>query len=307
MKWNSIPLLEEIRSMHNLNYIKDSKSILGEGPLYHESQNALYWTDIKDNKLYKYDLSSKEITPFQFNKPIGSFAFTKNDEIIATTNDGFEYLDLINKKITSIIDPEKELSQNRFNDGKCDSYGRYFAGTMDNNEEDIKGSLYCFDGETVEKKETNLFISNGLGWNCDSSKFYLTDSPKRTIYVYDYNLQTGILSNKKTFAQIDEKDGYPDGLCIDEEDCIWSAHWDGWKITRYKPDGTIDSVYPLPVPRVTSCNFGSKDLKTLFITTAWVGLTKEELEKAPLSGNTFFMNTKVKGQRPNLFKTPINI
>jgi len=307
MKLNNIQLLEEIKSMHSLNHINNSKSILGEGPLYNERENSLYWTDIKDNKLYKYDLSSLILTHFQFEKQIGSFAFTKENRVIATTNNGFEYLDLENRRIIPITDPEKEMPQNRFNDGKCDSYGRYFAGTMDNNEEEIKGSLYCFDGENVEKKEENLFISNGLGWNKNSTKFYLTDSPRRIIYVYDYDLQTGTLSNKKIFALIDEKDGYPDGLCIDEEDCIWSAHWDGWKITRYKPDGTIDSVYELPVPRVTSCNFGNRDLNTLFITTASVGLTKEELEKAPLSGNTFFMKTKVKGQKPNLFRTPINI
>ena len=288
--------------MHNLEVVPNSKSILAEGPLYNEKENSLYWTDIKDKKLYKYNLESEETKSYQFSKQIGSFAFTQNNEIIATTNNGFEYLDLNTQKIIPLLDPEKDKKNNRFNDGKCDKYGRYFAGTMDNSEKDIAGSLYCLDKNILDKKEDGLFISNGLGWNSDSTKFYLTDSPKRVIYEYDYDLKTSNIINRKVFAIIDEKDGYPDGLCVDEEDHIWSAHWDGWKITRYKPNGEIDSIYDLPVPKVTSCNFAGENLDTLFITTASIDLTKEELKKAPLSGNIFFIKTNVKGQRPNLFE-----
>jgi sugar lactone lactonase YvrE len=221
--------------------------------------------------------------------------------MIISTKDGFEYLNIENKKITQIINPEKDKPNNRFNDGKCDKNGVYFAGTMDNNEEKINGSLYSFDGVNVSKKETNLFISNGLGWNKSSTKFYLTDSPKRVIYVYDYDLKTSNITNKKIFVNIPEKDGFPDGLCIDEEDYIWSAHWNGSKITRYNPNGEIDSIYKLPVPKVTSCCFGGKNLDKLFITTASIDLNEEELEKAPLSGYTFILDTKVKGLKPNLF------
>lgn len=292
--------------MHKLEIIENSKSILGEGPVYKEDENSLYWTDIKDKKIYKYDLKSKELINYKFNKEIGSYAFTQDNKLIATTNDGFEYLDLKTKEISSILNPESHLPNNRFNDGKCDEKGRYFAGTMDNNEEEVKGSLYCLDGNKIEKKESDLFISNGLGWNSDSTKFYLTDSPRRIIYVYDYDLLTSKMSNKKVFVNIDEKDGYPDGLCIDSQNHIWSAHWAGSKITRYKPDGSIDRIINMPVPNVTSCCFGGADYKTLFITTAQKGLSKEELQKAPLSGCTFVLNTDVEGLKANNFK-PSNV
>jgi len=285
-----------------LKHIENSKSILGEGPFYKEDENSLYWTDIKDKKIYKYDLSSKKVEHFQFTKAIGSFAFTSENKLLATTNEGYEYLDLKTKEITSLINPEHELINNRFNDGKCDSYGRYFAGTMDNNEENITGSLYCLDKNIILKKEKDLFISNGLGWNKDSSKFYLTDSPKRVIYVYDYDLETSKMSNKQIFVHIKEEDGYPDGLCLDEEDYIWSAHWAGSKVTRYKPDGSVDKIIELPVPNVTSCCFGGIDFKTLFITSAQKGLSNEELLTFPLSGNTFILETNVKGQKPNLYQ-----
>ncbi len=284
-----------------LKHIENSKSLLGEGPLYNDKENALYWTDIKGMKLFRYDLESKVVKNYRFTKPIGSFAFTCNDEIIVTTTSGFEYAILNENRFVSIVNPEINKPHNRFNDGKCDAKGRYFAGTMDNNEKEITGSLYSFDGDGIEKLEDNLFISNGLGWSPNSSKFYLTDSPKRVIYVYDYDLELGKISNKKIFANIDEKDGYPDGLCVDSEGYIWSAHWYGWKITRYAPDGSIDSIYDIPVPKVTSCNFGGKELDTLFITTASFELSEEELKKAPLSGYTFALKTKVKGQKTNIF------
>ena len=288
--------------MHKLTFIPHSKCILGEGPLYKENENSLYWSDIKDKRIYKYDLNSKTLEHFQFKKTIGSFVFTSENKLLATTNEGYEYLDLKTKEITSLTNPEHELINNRFNDGKCDAKGRYFAGTMDNNEEKITGSLYCLDKNICEKKEKDLFISNGLGWNKNSSKFYLTDSPKRVIYVYDYDLETSTMSNKQIFVRIKDEDGYPDGLCLDEEDYIWSAHWAGSKITRYKPDGSIDKIIELPVPNVTSCCFGGKDFKTLFITSAQKGLSKEELLAFPLSGNTFILETNVKGQKPNLYQ-----
>lgn len=288
--------------MHKLTFIPHSKCILGEGPLYKENENSLYWSDIKDKRIYKYDLNSKTLEHFQFKKTIGSFVFTSENKLLATTNEGYEYLDLETKEISPLINPEEELINNRFNDGKCDAKGRYFAGSMDNNEEKITGSLYCLDKNICEKKEKDLFISNGLGWNKNSSKFYLTDSPKRVIYVYDYDLETSTMSNKQIFVRIKDEDGYPDGLCLDEEDYIWSAHWAGGKITRYKADGSIDKIIELPVPNVTSCCFGGKDFKTLFITSAQKGLSKKELLASPLSGNTFILETNVKGQKPNLYQ-----
>ncbi len=285
-----------------LSYIENSKSLLGEGPLYNQKENALYWTDIKAMRLFTYNLETKVVQSYPFSRPIGSFAFTSSDKIITTTMHGYEYAHLNECRLSPIVDPETDKPHNRFNDGKCDAKGRYLAGTMDNDEKEITGSLYSFDGSTVKKLEDSLFISNGLGWSPDSQKFYLTDSPKRVIYIYDYDLKAGTLSHKKVFVTIGKEDGYPDGLCVDSEGYIWSAHWNGWKITRYAPDGSVDSIYDIPVPKVTSCNFGGKDLDTLFITTAAFELSEEALIKAPLSGYTFTLETKVKGQKPYIFK-----
>lgn len=288
--------------MFELNYIEDISSTLGEGPTYNEKENSIYWTDIKEFKINSYNLITKKLKTFEFDKEISSFAFTNENKIIGTTNDGYEYLNLETQTFNHIINPEVDLPNNRFNDGKCDLKGRYFAGTMDNFEKDFSGSLYCYDGNKLTKKESNLSISNGLGWNMDSSKFYLTDTVRRVIYVYDYDLETSSLTNKKVFVKIKEEDGYPDGLCVDSQNHIWSAHYMGWKITRYRPDGSIDRTIDLPVPNITCCSFGGKDFKTLFITTAKKDMSKKDLEEAPLSGHTFMLKTDIIGQKVNNFK-----
>jgi len=288
--------------MDNLLQIKGTSSLLGESPLYLKEKNSLYWSDIKGLKLCKLDISSGKVENYFFNKEIGSFTFTEDLKVIACTNDGYEYLNLDTLTTEPIIDPESNLKDNRFNDGKCDKYGRYFAGTMDNTEKSINGSLYCYDGQNISQKVTNLGISNGLGWNKEYTKFYLCDSMKGIIYEYNYDLQTGTLSDKKVFVDVDEKDGYPDGLCIDIEGCIYSCHWDGARITKYSPNAEILEVVKLPVPRVTSCCFGGKNLDKLYITTAAFGLDKNQIDQYPLSGYIFTLDTKTKGLENNFFK-----
>lgn len=288
--------------MDNLQYIKNTKSLLGEAPLYNHNDFCFYWSDIKNKKLLQYNIKTEQINHFQFHKEIGSFCFTNENKIIASANDGFEYLNLKTLDSTPITDPEKHLKNNRFNDGKCDKLGRYFAGTMDNTEKTINGSLYCYDGKNVVKKIENLGISNGLGWNKEYTKFYLCDSMKGIIYQFDYCLDSATLSNKKVFVDVDEKDGYPDGLCIDEDGYIYSCHWDGSRITKYNSNGKIVDIVTLPVPRVTSCCFGGKNLDKLYITTASYGLTEEELKDSPLSGYVFTLDTKARGVKNNFFK-----
>lgn len=287
--------------MHNIELIKNSQSILAEGPVYNEKENSLYWTDIKDKKIYKYNLIEEKVIKYQFDKKIGTFAFTNKNKIIAACEDGFYYLNLEEETMSFIYNPEEEIPENRFNDGKCDIQGRFYAGTMDDKEEKTCGSLYFYEKNNIRKIESNLGISNGLGWNKSNTKFYLTDSPKREIYEYDYDINTGYISNKKIFAKIKEEDGFPDGLTLDDDDNIYSCHWDGFKITKYSPTGKILEIIKLPVPNISSCCFGGKDFDILFITSARKGLSTEDLKKYPLSGHVFKLKLNVSGQKSNLF------
>jgi sugar lactone lactonase YvrE len=130
---------------------------------------------------------------------------------------------------------------------------------------------------------------------------YFTDSVNKTIYVYDFNLEDGTIKNKSVFAKVSHADGFPDGLTVDSQGFIWSAHWDGWRVTRYNPNGLVDMIVELPVPRPTSVAFGGANLSSLFITSASFGLSTELINKAPLSGAIFAYDSHISGQPSNIY------
>jgi len=154
----------------------------------------------------------------------------------------------------------------------------------------------------VKKMDSGFIVGNGIDWNIESNIMYFTDSENRTIFSYDYNLESGSLSNKRVFVKVPNKHGYPDGLTVDSQDGVWSAHWDGGCVTRYFSDGSIDKVIDLPVPRPTSMTFGGENFDKLYITTASIGMTDSEIKKFPLSGSIFVIDDiGVKGRPCNVF------
>ena len=149
--------------------------------------------------------------------------------------------------------------------------------------------------------ETGITISNGIDWSPDDKTMYYTDSPLHVIYAYDFDLPTGEISNRRAFVKVPDAEGFPDGLTVDSEGFIWSAHWDGWRVTRYDPDGKVERVINMPVQRPTSCTFGGKDLNKIFVTSAWTGLSETDRREQPFSGDLFLIETKVIGQPVNFF------
>jgi sugar lactone lactonase YvrE len=150
--------------------------------------------------------------------------------------------------------------------------------------------------------ERNIGISNGLGWSPDDRLMYFTDTLARTIYVYDFDVDEGVIRNRRVFAQSPDNMGVPDGLAVDSEGFVWSAQWDGWQVIRYSPKGTIDRIVSLPVPRPTSCTFGGPDLSTLYVTSARIRLSGSQLAEAPLSGSVFAYESGVRGLPDNIFR-----
>ena len=140
-----------------------------------------------------------------------------------------------------------------------------------------------------------VIVSNGLGWSPDDRIMYFTDSGRGVIYAFDFDVDTGDIDNRRDFVRVAPADGLPDGLAVDAEGFVWGAHWNGWRITRYDPDGRIDRVVDLPVPQVTSLAFGGDSLDQMFVTTARLGLTENQLKEAPLSGGLFMIDAGVTG------------
>lgn len=269
--------------------------LLGESPLWHPVEECLYWVDIVAATLYrlKKDGSMKKFT---MPSEIGSIAWSGNEGLIAALSDRFVFINTKTGDIQTIALPLQGIKGVMFNDGKCDRQGRFWAGTKDIEEKRPLGSLYCLEKEGKVAEMLNGFtVSNGIAWNLDNSLMYICDSPARHIYQYEFDPINGCLGQVKVFVQVPEGEGFPDGLTVDSEGYLWSCHWDGWRITRYSPTGEVDSVIPMPIPRPTSCCFGGPELKTLYVTSASIGLSAAKLADAPQSGQIFAIELDVKG------------
>jgi sugar lactone lactonase YvrE len=196
-----------------------------------------------------------------------------------------------------------EPPQNRLNDGACDARGRFWFGSFSPGEGGA--SLWRFDpAHGVRRMETGLTISNGLGWSPDGGTFYLTDSPAQTIHAYDFDAEAGRISNRRAFVDLRGEDGFVDGLAVDAEGGVWSARFAGGAVVRYDERGRETDRISLPVPRATSCAFGGAGLRDLFVTTASVGMTEEEIEGAAESGDLFRVRTGVAGLPTHPFVPP---
>jgi sugar lactone lactonase YvrE len=273
---------------------------LGEGPLWHPAEKALYWVDIEQDRFHRFypDTGNKE--SFLIGQPIGCLAFREKGGLVVALRDGLGFWNWETQSLELIANPEAGRENARFNDGKIDRQGRLWAGTFG---KDDKSALYRLDPDgSVHTMETGITISNGIGWSPDDKTMYYTDSAIRTIYTYDFESSSGEISNRRIFVKVPLTEGFPDGLAVDSEGFIWSAEWDGWRVTRYDPEGKVERVIYLPVQRPTSCTFGGDDLSQLFITSAWTGLHETDRREQPLAGDLFRVQTEVKGQDVNYFK-----
>ena len=272
----------------------EAQTALGEGPVWSTKERALYWVDIKRPAILCWGPNGKHRFPMP--EEIGCMAIRQRGGLVAAFRSGFVFIDQKSWTARPIHNPEPHLPDNRFNDGKCDRAGRFWAGSMDDRIMVPSGSIWRLDVDlTVEHIDEGFIVSNGFGWNPDNTVMYVTDSENRVIYAYAFDLAQGQLGKRRIFARIPEDQGYPDGLTVDILGGVWSAHWDGWRVTRYHPDGRVDKVVKMPVPRPTSCTFGGPNLDRLYVTSASIGLSGEVLTQAPLSGGLFEIDVEMQG------------
>lgn len=287
--------------------ILDSKAILGEGPIWDNGNKLLYWIDILSCSLYVFHPVTGENRRIELpNKPGTVVAREKGGVLLALDN-GFYFCDLKSEKLEFICDPESQKPDNRFNDGKCDPSGRFWAGTMKKDELGPAmpvGSLYRMDTDlSVHKMLDKVSISNGIVWSSDKATMYYIDSPLRKVWAYDYDDEAGTISNGRAVIDGSEETGMFDGMTIDQNDNLWIAHFGGFKLSCWNPRSSrkLDEVC-LPCPNVTACAFGGENKEELYITTARLNLTKEEIELYPLSGGLFKTKPGVKGVISSKFK-----
>ncbi|MDB5080586.1 MAG: hypothetical protein JWP00_2510 [Chloroflexi bacterium] len=276
---------------------------LGEGAVWNDEEQALYWVDIESNTFHRWDYQTNEQKTFDTGLMVGCIRFRAKGGLIMATQNGFAFWDFQANRLMPGPDPVKNPAM-RFNDGNVDSEGRFWAGSMyfDNEVDKREGSLYRLDPDgSVHVMATHQAIPNGLGWSPDLKTLYHADTPRKVIYAYDYDAATGHIENRRKFIYTPDDEGMPDGLTVDSEGFIWSCRWEGWKVTRYDPDGKVDREVHVNAAHVTSCAFGGPDLDELFITTAWVGLTDDQRRQQPQAGDIFRLKAGVKGQSTHKF------
>ena len=281
--------------MNEVEHVLSLGNILGEGPLWHPGEQALYWVDIESSQIFRYDPAKSQHEMVQMDIAVGALAFRETGGLILATAKGYAYWDMQDRVLEFIADPESDKPESRFNDGKVDRRGRFWAGTM--TVEGATSALYRLDADaSVHTMESGITIANGLGWSPDNKIMYFTDTMIHTIYAYDFDLESGSLSNRRIFVHDPDVPGLPDGLCVDSEGFVWSARILDWRIIRYDPDGKIEREIHLPVKNPTSCAFGGENLDELYVTTAAIGLTDEESRQQPLAGDLFRIHSGIKGQ-----------
>lgn len=279
----------------NLEYQTDAH--LGEGPVWDEINQKLWWVDILSCMLNCYDPVSKENRSIDVGEQIGAAALRKEGGLLLALKSGFAFFDEESETITPLENDFENGENTRFNDGKCDPAGRFWVGTLDYDLEKGSGNLFCVNSDLkVEKKLDQLTIPNGMAWNSSGDTFFFIDTPARKLYSFRYQKETGEISDRFVVYEFDEGLGYPDGMTIDSDDKLWIALYAGRKIIQINPkNGHIEFEIRVPVPKPTSCTFGGKDLKTLFITTCREYMDESDLEKAPLSGSLFSIDLPFSG------------
>lgn len=269
-------------------------TLLGEGPVWAGREQALYWVDIKTPSIWRWSFDSRETTRWTPPWRIGAIAPRAVGGFIAAGDMGFAFVDLEQDRYNPICHPEAGLRGNRFNDGKVDPQGCFWAGTMDDAEIETSGALYRLDPTlSWQCVDRDYLVTNGPAFSPDGSILYHSDSALRTVYRFPVDAD-GAIGAREAFLHFGENDGYPDGMTSDVEGCLWIAFWDGGCVRRFSPEGAQLDQIDLPAQRPTSCAFGGPDLDRLFISSARVGLD-DVLDEQPLAGSLFMVRPGVRG------------
>ncbi len=286
-----------------LQMVLDATSVLGEGPVWLDDEKTILWVDILEKAIHLHTPHTGAHRTIRTDQYVGAAVPAGEGRLLCAMHHGFYFLDLRSERMEPIADPEAELPGNRFNDGKCDAAGRFWAGTMPISGRSHSGALYCLERDcTVRKALTGVSVSNGLGWSPDDTQMYYIDTPTKQIVRFAYHLRTGEIKDCQVAVEFPEDAGVPDGMTVDSEGMIWVAHWGGSCVTRWDPvSGVQLERIDLPVSQVTSCCFGGERLDELYITSARAGLTEKQLAEQPLAGGLFRVQPGVAGKSANRF------
>lgn len=290
--------------------ILDARNATGECPVWNAQEQALYWVDIPARRLHRWSPQDGKTLHWEAPQMLACVASYGDGSWLAGMEDGLyrvrpqEDGTLASALLVNVTHPRPTM---RFNDGRCDRQGRFWAGTMfmDMGEASVVGSLYRYGGgQTAPLKAhvTDMIVPNGLGFSPDGTVMYLSDSHPavQKIWAFDYDTDTGTPHNRRLFVDMNLYPGRPDGAAVDAEGCYWICGNDEGLIHRFTPEGKLDRSLAVPVKKPSMCAFGGRDLGTLYVTSIRPG---GDVSDQPLAGGVFALLPDVKGLEEPLFKS----
>jgi sugar lactone lactonase YvrE len=274
--------------------VQEARARLGEGPVWDERTRSLFWVDIYNHRVHQFFPERGSGRVFEVGDTVGSLALTEGDTLLVALRHQIARLSLVTGQLERLVGIDEDRPKNRLNDGKVDPQGRFWVGSM--SREAGQGALYRYDPDgSLHRMEDGVTIPNGPAWSPDGGTMYFAHSDAATIYAYDFDGERGELSQRRVFAKLGQDETAPDGMTVDEEGYVWSAQWDGHGLLRLAADGSIADRLDLPVKRPTSCAFGGPERKHLYITSASVELSEEEIEANFHSGDLFCATMNIRG------------
>lgn len=271
--------------------IADYQCETGEGPMWHPIEKCVYWLDISaPGRMFRYDPATGKHEQCYEGEMVGGITVQADGALLLFGEKGSVRV-WRDGKITTLLDGIPGEEESRFNDVIADPMGRVFCGTMPTKER--LGRLYRLDtdGKITQILE-GIGCSNGMGYTPDRKRMYYTDSMKYEIYIFDYDIATGNITNQRVFVRTPEEEGLPDGMTVDAEGYVWSAHWDGSHLYRFSPQGKEVMRIKFPAKKVSSVIFGGEDYTDIYVTTAG---GNNKAQEGPGAGALFHLNLGIRG------------
>jgi len=285
--------------------VGDVRATLGEGVCWSTREQALWWVDILEHRLHRDGLATGAHDAWPFDETISAVAERRAGPGLAVTlRRGLALFDPQTRALTRLDEPEREREGNRFNDGKCDTRGRFWGGTMDFATTAASGALYCFDAAGHARRAIDLgwIVTNGPTWTRDGRTMFVNDTVRRRVVAYAFDPETGAVGTSREWLVLGHDDGHPDGMTTDAAGRLWIAHWGGACVTCHDPATAAELArIALPTAHITNVAFGGPDMTTLFITSARHELTDAQLAAQPLAGALFAVETDAAGLPPHPF------
>ena len=293
--------------------VLDARAQLGECPLWSVAEQCLYWIDIAGRRVHRYDPATGLDRVWWVPCEPGCIALAEKGGLVAALRDGFYRFYPQEGVLDKLADAPYDSRDMRFNDGRCDSAGRFWAGAMYEPRTTELASMVCLERGATRlgwgpQQDLGVKVSNGLAFSADGTSLFQSDTPNHVIYRFTFDAASGQVGERKVFARLPVKGeeavygGRPDGAALDAEGCYWSAQYEGGRVLRFSPQGEIIGVVRVPVTRPTMIAFGGADLRTLYITSAREGAPDDELALQPQAGGIFAARLDVSGRPEPLYR-----